>query len=203
MTHFVVTTTWNSIDLVTPFLDHYRRLGFDGLFVMDFASTDGTRDILTSDEWRGFVDLGPVPGVAALDSSSLMLDIARCRQQQNLWCLFCDPDELLVTPSMAVRDLAPRLLDGDADSFVVRRFNVTAPLSMAQDADQRLTAIDGLTLRIAERHRRVVTRWRATTSSTLPGSSPTFQERYSCGWTRRSPWAKAIIRRGPRVAVQD
>ena len=155
MTHFVVTTTWNSGDLVAAFLDHYRRLGLDGAIVMDFASTDGTHDILASSEWRSFVELVPFPGIAALDSSNLMLALAAGRPRDQCWCLFCDPDELLVTPSMTVRDLGQREIDDRIEAFVIRRFNVTAPLSVAESADQRLTPLDALTLRIAQRHVRV------------------------------------------------
>jgi hypothetical protein len=154
MKHFVATTTWNSVDLVRLFLAHYRKLGFDAVFMMDFASTDGTEDILQSDEWRGFVERVPFPGVAGLDSSNVLLAAARERQGDDTWCLFCDPDELLVTPSMNVRDLVPYELEPAVESWQIRRFNVTAPLSIAERADHRLSADDALTLKIAGRHRR-------------------------------------------------
>ena len=84
MTCTVVTTTWNSIDHVIPFLKHYRALGIDRMLVMDFASTDGTLDVLTAREWQGFVELAPFPGINGLDSSNLMLSIVKQRSQHDL-----------------------------------------------------------------------------------------------------------------------
>jgi len=150
----VSTTTWNSIDLIGIFLAHYRKLGFERLLVMDFDSTDGTRDILNSQEWRGLVELVPFPGIALLDSSNIMLSILRSTCESFDWCLFCDPDELLVTPTMSIQDPALREQCADAESASIPRFNVTAPLSVARCDEQRLTAVDAITLRIDRRHSR-------------------------------------------------
>ena len=57
----IATTTGNCIDLVTAFLTHYQRLDIEHALVMDFDSTDGTRDVLTSDAWKPFVTLVPFP----------------------------------------------------------------------------------------------------------------------------------------------
>lgn len=153
----MATTTWNSIDHVDTFLHHYRALGFDRVLVMDFDSTDGTRDILTARKWQGFVELVPFPGIASFDSSNDMLSIARQRSSLDSWCLFCDPDELLVTPSMKSHELAPEGEgDSDAELVSIPRFNVTAPLSVARDENQRMSALDALTLRIDGRHRRSI-----------------------------------------------
>ena len=74
--------------------------------VMDFDSTDGTREVLQSREWANLVEMIPFPGIARLDSSNLMRSIATERAGSDDWCLFCDPDELLVTPHMRIEDLA-------------------------------------------------------------------------------------------------
>jgi hypothetical protein len=145
----VATTTWNSIDLVTVFLHHYRRLGFDRVFVMDFDSTDGTRDVLTSAEWRGLVTLVPFPGLARLDSSNILLSVARDTYAPTDWCLFCDPDELLVTPWM-VTPSAVVTAAARADSLTIARFNMTAPRSFARQ-DECPSHVHRLTLRVARR----------------------------------------------------
>ena len=144
----VITTTWNSIDLIETFLAHYQRLGFDQVMAMDFDSTDGTRDVLASAQWREFVTLVPFPGIASLDSSNLMLAIAQ-RDRRYTWCLFCDPDELLATPAMTVGDL----LDGGGNggSRSVPRFNMTAPLSVALRGTGPFSHVVYLTLRIDRR----------------------------------------------------
>ena len=152
MTCTVVTTTWNSIDHVIPFLKHYRALGVDRMLVMDFASTDGTLDILTSSEWVGFVELAPFPGLDGLDSSNLMLSMVKQRNSKDEWCLYCDPDELLVTPSMSIHEPALLELRASTDLISIPRFNMTAPQSLARQENHRLSAFDALTLRIDRRH---------------------------------------------------
>ena len=150
----VATTTWNSADVVRTFVTHYLKLGFERLLVMDFQSTDGTREVLTDEQWRGLVDLVPFPGLAGLDSSNLLLPLARERYGPDAWCLFCDPDELLVVPGMAIENAIPRLLSPNTDAFELPRFNVTAPRSIARSSEARLTPLDALTLRIERRHER-------------------------------------------------
>ena len=100
----LATTTWDSVGLIQPFLNHYRKLGFDRILVMDMGSADGTLEVLASADWRGFVELVPFPGLAGLDSSNLFLSVAKQRFGRG-WCLFCDPDELLVTASMAIQEV--------------------------------------------------------------------------------------------------
>jgi len=152
MNAIVATTTWNCVDLISSFLAHYQRLGFERVLVMDFNSVDGTRDLLTSDEWRSFVVVEPFPGIAGLDSSHLLLASAKRSFPRDCWCLFCDPDEFLITPSMTISDVSAHMKCGD--SCVLPRFNVTAERSIAQFDQDRLTAEDALTLRIDRQHQR-------------------------------------------------
>jgi hypothetical protein len=143
----VATTTWNSSDLIGIFLWHYRKLGFERVFVMDFDSADATRAILLDRQWEGFVELVPFPGLARLDSSNILLARAREAAAADAWCLFCDPDELLVTPFMDIQRLGLRA--ADTGWMLVPRFNVTAPRTIAVSDEARLTALDALTLRVA------------------------------------------------------
>jgi len=151
----VATTTWNSVDVVRTFVTHYEKLGFERLLVMDFRSTDGTQEVLRDEERRGFVDLVPFPGLAGLDSSNVLLSRAQHRYGPDAWCLFCDPDELLVVPQMTVKNAFPSTLTPVADVLEVPRFNVTAPRSIARASDARLTPLDALTLKIEQRHVRL------------------------------------------------
>jgi len=150
----VATTTWNSVDLAYTFITHYQKLGFERLLVMDFQSTDGTQDILRDEQWRELVDLVPFPGLSGLDSSNLLLSRARERYGADAWCLFCDPDELLVVPGMSVKTAIPNVLSLGAAACELPRFNVTAPRSIAHTSEARLTPLDALTLRIERRHER-------------------------------------------------
>ena len=150
----VATTTWNSVDIIALFLDHYRKLGFGQVFVMDFDSTDGTQDILKSSGLRDFVTVVPFPGLASLDSSNRLLAIARSAHDAPGFLLFCDPDEFLVTPTMHVGSVGIDPHDSAVASIAIPRFNVTAPLSIAQRHESRLSPLDALTLRITRGHRR-------------------------------------------------
>jgi hypothetical protein len=152
----VATTTWNSVDLIGEFLAHYRCLGFDQVLVMDFDSTDGTRDILLAAEWQPFVTMVAFPGLASLDSSNILLSLARERHASDSWCLFCDPDELLAMPSgLRLHPLLQGAADA-ADGLVIPRFNMTGPLSVAHSGRPRHTHVESLTLRIARRCTRTV-----------------------------------------------
>ena len=150
----LATATWNCIDLVSTFLAHYKKLGIDGILAMDFDSTDGTREVLSSAEWQNFVRLTPFPGIDGLDSSNQLLAQAQEMCDSESWCLFCDPDELLVTQTMSIRDPALEQVMRRAECVSIPRFNVTAPLSMAIASPSRLSSLDGLTLRIDGRHQR-------------------------------------------------
>jgi hypothetical protein len=147
----LATTTWNSITVIETFLAHYRKLGIDRVMVMDFDSTDGTVEALTSAEWQGFVERVPYPGIAGLDSSNIFLSRAKRKYDAGTWCLFCDPDELLITSSMTVNEAQLLRVLEASDLVTIPRFNVTGPLSIARADRSRLSALGDLTLRIDRR----------------------------------------------------
>jgi hypothetical protein len=150
----VATTTWNSIDLIEAFLTHYRRMGFVRAIVMDFASDDGTRDVLTASRWRDFVTLAPFPGLQRLDSSNILLAVARDAHPHH-GCLFCDPDELLVTPEMRL-EVFDRIGE-DVAVLGIPRFNMTASLSVADAWEPDVSHVAALTLRVTRRIERLPT----------------------------------------------
>ena len=123
---------------------------------MDFDSVDGTREVVMSREWESFVTMTPFPGIADLDSSNLLLAEAKELFGRDYWCLFCDPDELLVTPSMNIVDIDAFGSIERADCLLIPRFNITAARSVAQFEQERLTPFDALTLKIERRHHRTI-----------------------------------------------
>ena len=146
----VATTTWNTGTLVDDFLDHYRRLGAAAVLLMDFGSVDGTRERVVA--WGDFVKVFDLPSLAGKDSSNALLAEAKRRYPKEWWCLFCDPDEFLVTPRMQIDDASAAALP-DAGTIVVERRNMTGPRSIAT-AQADLSPLRGLTLRIDGRHER-------------------------------------------------
>ena len=146
----VASTTWNTGALVDDFLDHYRRLGAAAVLLMDFGSVDGTRERVVA--WGDFVEVFDLPSLAGKDSSNALLAEAKRRYPKEWWCLFCDPDEFLVTPRMQIDDASAAALP-DAGTVVVERRNMTGPRSIAT-AQADLSPLRGLTLRIDGRHER-------------------------------------------------
>src|SRR5437870_4897042 len=142
----IATTTWNSAGVLEIFLDHHRKLGFDNVLLMDFASEDGTAAIAQSAQYRDFVSVVPFPGsVANLDSSNILLEFAKERFDPQATCLFCDPDELLVLPAGTdMRDLGR--CTGSA--LCIPRFNVTARLSEVLTNPLNVSPLGSLQLRI-------------------------------------------------------
>ena len=148
------TTTWNSIDLVEKFLGHYQKLGLRKFLVMDFNSSDGTQDVLNSSTWSDFVRLVPYPWIDHLDSSNIFLALAKESFPPETLCLFCDPDEFLVTPSMKICEA---VWTGSIDRMgacEIPRFNMTALRDVAASEQALLTPFDALKYRINKRVRR-------------------------------------------------
>jgi hypothetical protein len=148
------TTTWNNCDIVAQFLRHSRKLGLDQLLVMDFASDDGTQDLIRSGDWAGFVRQVSHPGIAELDSSNLFLDLIRREYPPGTICLFCDPDEFLVTPNMDIREAVRAGLPGGRGGCLIPRFNVTASREDAVKLQEELHPFGALRFRIVNRVRR-------------------------------------------------
>jgi hypothetical protein len=145
----VATTTWNSADLIDGFLAHYERLGASVIFVTDLGSTDGTLEILDSPRWQGTVHRHLPESPLEADSLSDLLEVARSTLG-DAWCLFCDPDEFLVTPAMSLYDTCTE----DAACVIVPERNMTARRSAAEGTGEELSPFEALTLRIDRRHRR-------------------------------------------------
>jgi len=147
----IATTTWNSSDVIETFLQHYRKLGFDQVLVMDFDSTDGTSEILRSDRYHGFVRTVPFPRIVDRDSSRILLEQAKKDFDPDTGCLFCDPDELLVLPDgTGISDLT----NGAASAIILPRFNTTGRLSSIGNSAQHLFPLEVLNLRIQKPSRR-------------------------------------------------
>jgi glycosyltransferase involved in cell wall biosynthesis len=147
----IATTTWNSSDVIETFLQHYKKLGFDQILIMDFDSTDGTSEILRSGVYRDFVRTIPFPRTVDRDSSRILLEEAKRDFDPETDCLFCDPDELLVVPERkTVFDLGIPAVS----AVVLPRFNMTGRISSARNFPETLSPLGALNLRIQKPSRR-------------------------------------------------
>jgi hypothetical protein len=147
----IATSTWDSADVIEPWLRHQERLGAAAVLVMDYGSTDGTREILGSPRWSPLVRMFDVPSLQA-DTSNDLLAIAKA-DHPGTWCLYCDPDEFLVTPAMKLEDLLPGGAGGVSIVTVPRR-NMTGARSAAMSAGSSRSPFGWLTLRIEQRAER-------------------------------------------------
>jgi hypothetical protein len=147
---YVLTGVWDNADLLDDWLEHHRALGIAGVLAMDFGSTDGSVEILTSSRWSSFVDVVEFPGLD-VDDSRYLVDRARERWDAG-WALMIDPDEFLMTATGDLRDPALRGAMVAADLVTVPRFEMTTARSRAagaadgrpdaSDLELRLTAQD-------------------------------------------------------------
>lgn len=130
--------------MIEPWLRHLEQLGATAVLAMDYGSNDGTREILRSPRWSRLVRMYDVPSLQA-DTSNDLLAIAKA-EYPGSWCLFCDPDEFLVTPAMSLQDLLPARAGGISIVTVPRR-NMTGARSAVRLGSSR-SAFEWLTLRI-------------------------------------------------------
>ena len=142
----VATSTWNSADLIDDFLRHCKKLGASAVFVMEYQSTDNTRELLNAKHWRNFVHIFDIPNVIA-DSSNSLLAEAQVRFP-DAWCLFCDPDEFLVTPNMRFSDLLSNKEVSEPELISVPRHNMSAPFSATYNPSGESQPFSTFTLRI-------------------------------------------------------
>ena len=103
----VLTSTWNSSDLIDLFVDHYLKLGVNRIMVMDYGSNDDTIEKLKAKR-NIEIEIFKLAQIKDSDSSNELLAIAQERFP-NSKALFCDPDEFLVTPNMHINDLVKEL----------------------------------------------------------------------------------------------
>jgi len=183
----VATTTWNTGATVDDFFDHYRRLGAAAVLLMDFGSIDGTRERIAA--WGDFAEVFDLPSLAGKDSSNALLAEAKRRYPEDWWCLFCDPDEFLVTPRMQIDDVSATA-PADAGTILVERRNVTGPRSIAT-AQADLSPLGGLTLRIDGRHGR-------TNEDML-----VHERRLDPPWIYTAVFGKVLVRLGAADSIGD
>lgn len=137
--------------MVEPWLRHVEKVGASAVLVMDYGSSDGTRAILESERWSRLVRMYDVPTLQS-DTSNDLLAIAKA-DHPGSWCLFCDPDEFVITPGMTLQDLLPVETAGLSIMGVPRR-NMTGARSAALSVSSPGNPLEWLTLRIERRSER-------------------------------------------------
>jgi hypothetical protein len=147
----IATTTWDAGDIIEEFLRYYELLGARRVLVLDLNSTDGTRDILGAARWKDFVEVIDLSApLKEVDMSGELLNLAHGSE----WCLFCDPDEFLVTPNMVITDPVLEASDRDTAVITLPRRNMTGRRSATDDTAAQLSPSRCLDLRIDRPHER-------------------------------------------------
>ena len=109
----------DEVGLIRPCIDHLRNIGVDEFIVCDMGSTDGTAEILRSEEGKDFKILwssNEEPGDVWLRRNTEAVATSRAS-----WIVLLDADEF---PLPAGGDLRRALASFDAQIVEVPRFNV-------------------------------------------------------------------------------
>ena len=151
---FVITSTWDSIGLIEPFLEHQFKLGVDLVYVIDLGSTDGTLDVLEQSHWGGSVRVHNLPH-RRVDSAEFVLRLAREKIGYG-WCQLCDPDEFMVVPGGNLGSVLKRLEETGVAAVSIPRFNMTGArtTALAGYLEQDTNFRSHLIYEIRERYKR-------------------------------------------------
>jgi hypothetical protein len=145
---YVLTGVWDNADLLDDWLEHQRLLGVAGVLAMDFGSTDGSVEILTSPRWSSFVTTTPFPGITP-NHSRILIEVARGLWPRG-WALMIDPDEFLVTTTGRIDDPLVVGAMATGPAIEIARYEMTTVRSAASDLAAGPAAAD-LTLRLTAR----------------------------------------------------
>jgi hypothetical protein len=164
----ILAGVWDNVDLLEGWLRHHRGMGVQGVVAMDYGSTDGSAELLTSPEWADFVTLVPFTGLDT-DTNLAMLQFARAVELPG-WLLMIDPDEYLVTPSGRIDDISIVRAMEDSDLVTLPRFHMTAPRSLAET--EPFPGVQAATLREVEQDQgKVLVRVASDASTDMSGHS--------------------------------
>jgi hypothetical protein len=149
----IITSTWNSVDFVIPFLNHVFQCGADLVVVTDMGSDDGTVEALTDIRWQGRVRVSIAQELKNLDSTNDSLAIVK-KDFGGGWCIACDPDEFIMTTGGNLKRTIERLENEGVLSASIPRYNMTALRSVAEAGLIQGDFRKQLKYRIIKRHRR-------------------------------------------------
>lgn len=130
----LVMGTFDNADLVEDTLRYHIKLGIDAIFVTDCGSTDGTWEILTSQQWRGVVTAIRRPSVRLSEYDISTEAIRRVAVDLGVqWALLSDPDEFWISPTMDLKADLGREAECGTNFIPVDRCNLTGLRVSARD----------------------------------------------------------------------
>ena len=132
----VITGTKDDVELIEFFILHHLRIGFKKIHIMDFNSTDGTRDILK--KYMDHPQLDIILSEASHGTPNLhrWLRLRAYLDSDTDHVIYLDPDEMMVLkPKVTINDVII------ADPRVVNefpRYNITNPIALKDGLNHRL-----------------------------------------------------------------
>ena len=132
----IITGTKNDVELIEFFIHHHLRLGFKKIHIMDFNSTDGTKDILQ--KYIGHPNLDIILSEAnhGIPQLHRWLRLRAYLEPSTDHVIYLDADEMMVLkPKTKINDIIVN------DARVVNefpRYNIVNPNALKQGLSERL-----------------------------------------------------------------
>lgn len=132
----LVTGVKNDVEILEHFIEHHLSLGIAKIHLMDFNSTDGSRDIL-----RSYID-HPKVDVIFTDLNHGTPEIQQLLRLRALsdkdadFMFYIDADEFIVIPPKKSLDSVLGALPSNC--YAIPRYNVVLPMNLQQGLNTRI-----------------------------------------------------------------
>jgi|GEM_PF-4211084 len=132
----IVTGIKNDVEMVEHFITHHLTLGFAKIHLMDFNSTDGTKEILRQYENHPQVEVELSPYNHGLPILQQQLRLRAYRDPDIDYLFYLDPDEfLVVSPGWTVESILDVL---PSKCYYINRYNIVLPQILKQGLSERI-----------------------------------------------------------------
>ena len=126
----IVAGIKNDVEMVEPFIEHHLKLGFTKIHLMDFNSTDGTKDILLRYQNHPQVEVELSPYNHGVPILQQQLRLRAYRDPDIDYLFYLDLDEFVViAPNHSLQSV---LNETPSPCYYIDRFNIVLPHAIKQ-----------------------------------------------------------------------
>lgn len=142
-----ITSTWNTDELMQPFISHMLEIGVDLIVVSEYGSTDRTREILFDSRWQRHIKVFDIELKDSAYCTNHRLEWVK-KEYPEAWCILCDPDEFLRTNGDDLKNKLSEFYRDGVSGLSIPRYNMTARLSSVISRDLEKNFMRALRYRI-------------------------------------------------------